>query len=154
MTSSTLRGSSRVSSVRMPSLTSPAHSGLAFPPIHELPSSGSGHTALMLCSRLCWTLQRVSSPCVKQSLRCWAQRQQNSYYKFFHSHSLGNLVQSQRLKNYYSHYGEQYVPAKWLRLCPTLCDLMDYSPPGSSVHGILQARVLQWVAMPSSRGSS
>ena len=31
---------------------------------------------------------------------------------------------------------------------------MDYSPPGSSVHGILQTRVLQWVAMPSSRGSS
>ena len=31
---------------------------------------------------------------------------------------------------------------------------MDCSPPGSSVHGILQARILQWVAMPSSRGSS
>ena len=33
-------------------------------------------------------------------------------------------------------------------------DPMDYSPPGSSVHGILQARILEWVAMPSSRGSS
>ena len=31
---------------------------------------------------------------------------------------------------------------------------MDHSPPGSSVHGILQARILEWVAMPSSRGSS
>ena len=31
---------------------------------------------------------------------------------------------------------------------------MDYSPPGSSVYGILQARILEWVAMPSSRGSS
>ena len=29
--------------------------------------------------------------------------------------------------------------------CPTLCDPMDYSPPGSSVHGILQARILEWV---------
>ena len=38
--------------------------------------------------------------------------------------------------------------------CPTLCDPMDGSPPGSSVHGILQARMLEWVAMPSSRGSS
>ena len=38
--------------------------------------------------------------------------------------------------------------------CLTLCDLMDYSPPGSSVHGILQAGILEWVAMPSSRGSS
>ena len=35
-----------------------------------------------------------------------------------------------------------------------LCDLKDYSPPGSSVHGILQARILEWVAMPSTRGSS
>ena len=38
--------------------------------------------------------------------------------------------------------------------CPTLCDLVDWSPPGSSVHGILQARTLDRVAMPSSRGSS
>ena len=36
----------------------------------------------------------------------------------------------------------------------TLCNPMDYSPPSSSVHGILQARTLQWVAMPSSKGSS
>ena len=33
--------------------------------------------------------------------------------------------------------------------CPTLCDLMDCSPPGSSVHGILQAGILEWVAIPS-----
>ena len=37
--------------------------------------------------------------------------------------------------------------------CPTLCDLMDYSPPGSSVHGTLQARILEWGAIPFSRGS-
>ena len=35
-----------------------------------------------------------------------------------------------------------------------LCDPIDYSPPGSSVHGILQARILEWVAIPCSRGSS
>ena len=34
----------------------------------------------------------------------------------------------------------------------TLCDLMDYSPPGSSVHGISQARILEWVAISFSRG--
>ena len=38
--------------------------------------------------------------------------------------------------------------------CPTLCDPMEHSLPGSSVHVILQARILEWVAMPSSRGSS
>ena len=35
-----------------------------------------------------------------------------------------------------------------------LCDCMDCSLPGSSVHGILQSRILEWIAMPSSRGSS
>ena len=38
--------------------------------------------------------------------------------------------------------------------CPTLCNVMDRSPPGSSVHGILQARILQWVALSSSEVSS
>ena len=38
--------------------------------------------------------------------------------------------------------------------CPILCNPMDCSPPGFSVHGILQARILEWVAIPFSRGSS
>jgi len=38
--------------------------------------------------------------------------------------------------------------------CPTLCDPMDCSPPGSSVHGISQSWILEWVAISSSRGSS
>ena len=37
---------------------------------------------------------------------------------------------------------------------PTLCDAMDCTPPGSSIHGILQAWILEWVAIPFSRGSS
>ena len=40
------------------------------------------------------------------------------------------------------------------KLRPILSDPMDYSPPGSSVHGILQARILEWVAISFSRGSS
>ena len=44
--------------------------------------------------------------------------------------------------------------AKSFQLCQILCDPMDCSLPGSSVHGILQTRILEWVAMPSSRGSS
>ena len=43
---------------------------------------------------------------------------------------------------------------KSLQSCLTLCDPMDCSLPGSSVDGILQARMLEWVAMPSSRRSS
>ena len=45
------------------------------------------------------------------------------------------------------------VHAKSLQSCPTLCDPMDCSLPGSSSHGILQARILEWVAMPFSRAS-
>ena len=44
--------------------------------------------------------------------------------------------------------------AKLLLLCPTLCKSMDCSLPGSSVHGIPQARIMEWVTVPSSRGSS
>ena len=51
-------------------------------------------------------------------------------------------------------YGVGVVRAKSLQSCPTLCDPVDRSPPGSSVLGILQARILEWVAMSSSRGSS
>ena len=46
---------------------------------------------------------------------------------------------------------------KWSEVaqsCPTLCDPVDCSPPGSSVHGILQARILEWVTISFSRGSS
>ena len=46
------------------------------------------------------------------------------------------------------------VCAKSLQSCPTLCDPMDCSLPGSSVHRILQARILEWVAISYYRGSS
>ena len=47
-----------------------------------------------------------------------------------------------------------YTPVKLLQSCPTLCNPMECSPRGTSVHGIFQARILECVAMPSSRGSS
>ena len=47
-----------------------------------------------------------------------------------------------------------YVYAQLLQVCLTLCNTIDCSPPGSSVHGISQAKILEWVAIPSSRGSS
>ena len=44
-----------------------------------------------------------------------------------------------------------FVRAKSLQLGPLLCDPMDYGPPGSSIHRVLQARILEQTAMPSSR---
>ena len=46
------------------------------------------------------------------------------------------------------------MKVKVAQSCPTLCDPVDCSLPGSSVHGILQARILEWVADPFSRESS
>ena len=51
-------------------------------------------------------------------------------------------------------YTYAYAEVLVAQSCPTLLDPMDRSPPGSSVRGILQARILQWVAFPFVRGSS
>ena len=51
-------------------------------------------------------------------------------------------------------WGPSLVMCLVIQLCPTLCDPMDSSPSGSSVHGIFQARILEQVAISSSRGSS
>ena len=48
---------------------------------------------------------------------------------------------------------DRCMHAKLLQSCPTLCDPMDYSPPGSSVYGFLQARILEWVAPPLLQGN-
>ena len=47
-----------------------------------------------------------------------------------------------------------FMHAKSLQSCPIFCNPVDCSPPGSSVHGILQARILEWIVMPSYSGSS
>ena len=52
------------------------------------------------------------------------------------------------------HWGSACMCAKSLKSCLTVCDPMDWNPPGSSIHWILPARILEWVAMPSSRESS
>ena len=51
-------------------------------------------------------------------------------------------------------HGHLCMCARLLQTCPTLCDPMDYSPPDSTVHGILQARILERVVISFSRGSS
>ena len=65
-----------------------------------------------------------------------------------------SLIGKASLKRWYLVWILTCVCAKSLQSCLTLCHPMDCSPPGSSVHWILQTRILEWVAMPSSRGSS
>ena len=64
---------------------------------------------------------------------------------------LGNVTWRLLFKFYSLHHACMCVS---LQSCLILCNPMDYSLPGSSVHGILQARILEWVAVPSSTGPS
>ena len=72
----------------------------------------------------------------------------------------GTKVQSIYISHYPLSRGDSLtfllvcVCVKSLQSCPPLCDPVDCSPPGSSVHGSLWARILERIAMPSSRGSS
>ena len=62
---------------------------------------------------------------------------------------LGTLILFAWFSDSFSH-----LHAQSLQSCSTLCNPMDCSPPGSSVHGILLTRILEWVAIPFSRGFS
>ena len=74
--------------------------------------------------------------------------------------SLGNMFRWARGRQWDTMGADPYVLQSFPTACSVPqpcqapCDPMDCSPPGSSVHGILQARTLVWVAMSSSRGSS
>ena len=59
------------------------------------------------------------------------------------------LLKFSQWNNFYFGHRE----SEFAQSCPSLCNSLDCSPPGSSLHEILQVRILEWVAMPSSRGS-
>ena len=77
-----------------------------------------------------------------------------------HSQKEGTTPESRKLKDYLRtlHTTESYLisesESEVTQSCLTVCDPMDCSPPGSSDHGILPARILEWVAISFSRGSS
>ena len=70
----------------------------------------------------------------------------------YRSYSLFSLSRNKKRHIYIHIY--MHMRVKSFQLCPILCDLMDCSLPGASVHGILQATILELVFMLSSRGSS
>ena len=79
-----------------------------------------------------------------------------SWHIVIHSHCAGGRAEHRPPTgpSMWLHSLWDCVHAKSLQLCPALCDPMDHSPPGPSVHGALQAWTLEWAAMPSSRGSA
>ena len=95
-----------------------------------------------------------------QSFQAWLLPKKDlssSSSKFFHG-SYCSVVNFRVLKLTFKALHIWTSASLWrfvyVQSCPTLCNLMDCSPPGSSVHGISQARILEWVAIPFSRGSS
>ena len=81
----------------------------------------------------------------------------NSYTsigKIQHIGKMGKTLQKIFTKENIQTTNKYLLWAKSLQQCTTGCNPMDCSRPGSTVNGILQARTLEWVAMPSSRGSS
>ena len=87
-----------------------------------------------------------------------------SYYFWRHEYSLWNphrkayVKRKKMVRRWISYTRHTTSYREWksevTKLCPTLCNPMDCSPPGSCVHEISQARILEWVAISFSRGSS
>ena len=77
------------------------------------------------------------------TLACYQARAAFSAHSACSRRFLGALAKH----SYYCAAAAAAAAAKSLQLCPTLCDPIDSSPPGSSVPGILQARTLEWVAI-------
>ena len=73
---------------------------------------------------------------------------------FFHVDTLHHLLKQPSFPHSADTLIKHCMCAQLLSCVQLFCDLMDWSPPGSSVHGIFQARILEWVAIPFSRGSS
>ena len=93
--------------------------------------------------------------CCFPLLCCWHLVPNSSPWKVSQaSIQLGLPGLTNKIQDAHAIFGSMCVHAQSLQSCLTLCDPMDCRPPGSSVRGILWARILEWIAMPSSRGSS
>ena len=101
-------------------------------------------------SILAWRIPSTEEPGEPQSMGSQCQTRLRDQACVHVAHTLLNKTITEKEASIYS----AAAAAKSLQSCPTLCDPMDCSPQGSSVHGILQAKILEWVAISSSRASS
>ena len=109
-------------------------------------------------SILAWRIPWTQEPGGLQSIGSQSQTQLK---RLSTAQSAENLKKPERIRfrlasldRVYDPHMESLVVVLVAQSCLTLCNPTDCSLPGSCVHGILQARILEWVAMPSSRGSS
>ena len=100
---------------------------------------GRGDTGPLRC--------RTSGDAARSLAKGWRRGRSSLFISLFTLHVYVRL----NLKKRFFH---KFCHCLCAQSCPALCDPMNCSPPGSSVHGILQARILEWVAISSSGGSS
>ena len=117
----------------------------------SLSSSSSFHTSI-----LSGKIIRTTPPKLQVSLLCQAHKSLYSFCGTYHflSHHIMFLFYVYCLFPPLEYKLHACICAWSLQSCPTLCNSMDCNPLGSSVPGILQARILEWVAISSSKGSS
>ena len=116
------------------------------------PGPGSLHSvyAAHMSAKFTGTIRTASAP---ESSASWLKCRQKTKRAHTHTQQYPEIILS--IYVYYTHththiYVYVCVCVKSLQPCPTLCDSMDYGPPGSSVFGISQARIPEWVAISSS----
>ena len=93
----------------------------------------------------------------RQSLYCLNHQEipENTFYTYCSFKIIAIIISIARDFSYFSKKKKMlYILSEVAQSCPTLCDPMDFSLPGSSIHGIFQARILEWVAISFSRGTS
>ena len=98
----------------------------------------------------CWLIQVY----LHHSIFCLLFIMFSCYFLFLLVTCLGFHASFSDLQNIHFVFNSTLKWSEVTQLCPTLCDPVDCSPTGSSVHGLLQARILEWAAISFSRGSS
>ena len=115
----------------------------------ECQTKGLATSHHLLYVMLCTGLQKR-----KSRVFCQAVSHPSCDRAWIPSHNVLRVSRAQRRQITSTSINRQCLWVQSLQLCSTLCDPMDCSPSVSSVHGILQARTLEWVAMLFYRGSS
>ena len=101
-----------------------------------------------------WTCMAGSTACTCNTEPCLPWRPSPDTHLMDASHHCSLFQFPYQLQSTHQNLSFFCLLVKATQSCPTLCDPMDYNLPGSSVHGILQARMMEWVTIPFSMGSS
>ena len=156
------------SSVQFSSVQSLSHVGLFATPwiaAHQASQAtnhcGAGNWCTKSALTICMSpLQHTTAPTsanyhlqAQTSLFCVGTKLKSTWMSYLFNIIKGKMDTQSSCKTF-PIFHVSYGLCSVTQSCPTLCDPMDCSPPGSSVHGIVPARILEWVAMPFSRASS